>query len=107
MDNKCSICGKRKAKYTVKLVTNGDKELPTYQVCGYCIKHPDIFINDDGWRLSEEGRKKVEETLKKILSKKYKGKKITPAIIEAMVLDVLDFYVTVVASGDYEMRRKK
>ena len=105
--DKCSICGKHKAKYIVKLFTDGNIDLPTYQVCGYCLKHPDVFISDDGWKLSEEGRKKVEETLKKILTKKYKGKKVSPAIIEEMILDVLDFCVTVVSSGDCEMRRKK
>ena len=104
--DRCSICGKRKAKYTVKLLTDGNVDLPTYRVCGYCLKHPDIFINDEGWKLSEEGRRKVEEISKKVLAK-YKGKKVSPAVLEAMILDVLDICVRVVSDGDYEMRRKK
>jgi len=97
--DKCNICGKHKAKYTVKLFTDGKHDLPTYQVCGYCLKHPELLVSDDGWRLSEKGMEKVEEGVKKI-TKKYKGKKLTDKVVREIFLDVLDFCARVVSSED-------
>jgi len=104
--DRCSICGKHKAKYVIRLISNGNMDLPTYQVCGYCLKYPDIFISDKGWKLSKEGRKKVAGITQQI-SKKYKGKKVSPSLVEEIVLDVLDFCVRVVLDGDYEIGRRK